>query len=214
MSGKRDEGGWRGISYRHSMNDAQEHAAAGLDPSPEQISPLSCVPLVAGVVVFTMMIAWLIGWWLVSSNEHNLQRNMLDIARAAAEYRDRFGEYPDSFEQISEYSIMVNPPRNPYSGEPTRFLTPGEQPSPGDISLHRLDRSGNDADLLIVGYGLRPVPRERRSGWAELPDGIDPEKVLSAISVNGIPPEMLAVEVKENSAAEQAAERWKLPEDS
>ncbi|MCB1222108.1 MAG: hypothetical protein H7A35_07405 [Planctomycetales bacterium] len=180
---------------------------------PKQLSPLSCLPILAAVVLFTMLMAWLIGWWNVSANEHLVQKNMIDIARASVEYHERFGQYPDSFEQLSEYSIMLNPPRNPYSGQPTNILTSGAKPQPGDISLHRVSMNGNEPDLVIVGYGLRPVPEAKRTEWTVLPGGVDADKVLSAISVNALPAEMLEQPVEENSAAEQAADRWKLPED-
>lgn len=179
---------------------------------PTQVSPLSCLPLLLGVFIFTVVIAWISGWWTVSGNEQLVYANMLELARAADEYHERFKTYPGSFEQISENSIMLSPPVNPYSGDPTRFITPEQQPQPGDISLH-LQSSGGRLDLLIVGYGLRPVSEAQRAEWAALPAGVEPDKVLSCISVSGLPHEVLHPPVAETSEAEQAAERWKLPED-
>ena len=57
------------------------------------------------------------------------------------------------------------------------------------------------------------MPEAKRTEWTVLPGGVDADKVLSAISVNALPAEMLEQPVEENSAAEQAADRWKLPED-
>ncbi|MCB1218908.1 hypothetical protein KDL44_16115 [bacterium] len=195
------------------MSKQTEHSAAESSEGPKQVSPLSCIPLLAAIALFTMLIGWLNGWWNVSANEHLVQRNMLDLARAAVEYRERFGEYPERFEQLSDYSIMLNPPTNPYDGEPTSMLTNDAKPQPGDISLHRVSMNGNEPDLVIVGYGLRPVPEAKRTDWTVLPAGVDADKVLSAISVNALPAEMLARPVEENTDAAQAAERWKLSED-
>jgi len=180
--------------------------------APQQISPLSCLPLLLAIFLFTAGIAWLVGWWRVSSNEQGVYSNMLEIARAAETYREKQGAYPSTFADIMEYSILLSPPRNPYSGQATRFIMPGTDPQPGDISLIPQLAGNSVTDLVIVGYGLRPVPESRRSEWAELPPGPDPQRVLSVVKVSSLPDEVLHPPVQESSEAKQAAERWKLPQ--
>jgi hypothetical protein len=193
------------------MDSPHAQPAPTASSKPTQVSPLSCLPLLGGVFIFTAIIAWISGWWAVSGNEQLVYDNMLEIARAADEFHGRFDAYPGSFEQIAEYSIMLSAPVNPYSGDPTRFIVPGIEPQPGNISLF-LQNIGGQQDLIIIGYGLRPVPEAQRQAWAALPAGVDPERVLSCISVASLPDEVLHPPVEESSEAAEAAESWKTPE--